>query len=330
MTDLRVGVVGAGAMAEAHLAAYAAIPGVAIVGIATRTRERGEALARRHGIAGVYPDATSLVDEARPHGVSVTTRDDEHVAPTLAALERGVGVLLEKPIASDVAGATAIEQAVRRTGTLLVPGHILRFTAPYRRLRDEVAAGTIGSIVGVSARRDRTRAIHERYRHVHPAFLTCVHDIDLVLWVTGSRVTRVSAIEHRAPGDPQPDIVWAHAELGSGAIASFATAYLHPSDVAVPASDRFEAYGTKGVAVVDLTNPVLTVHAGPTTAPDWLIGLGDGTGAVLEEVRHFVDRLAGHSSMEVVTVDDALHGIRVADAIVRSAATGRDVLVTDD
>lgn len=330
MTDLRVGVIGAGAMAAAHLAAYAAIPDVTVVGIATRSPERGKELAARFGAAAVYPDSASLLDKARPHGVSVTTRDDEHVAPTIAALERGVGVLLEKPIAGDAAGAVTIAQAARRTGTLLVPGHVLRFAAPYRRLHDEVAGGRIGTVVGVSARRDRTRAVHEHYAHVHPAFLTCVHDIDLVLWLTGSRVTRVHAMEHRAPGDPQPDILWAHAELASGAIASFATAYLHPSDVAVPASDRFEAYGTQGVAVVDLTVPMLTVHAGPTTAPDWLIGLEDGTGAVLEEVRHFTDRLAGRTTMEVVTVDDALHGIRVADAIVRSGSSGRGVVVEDD
>ncbi len=330
MTALRVGVIGSGAMAAAHLAAYAAIPDVTIVGIATRTPERGQELAKRFGAAAVYPDAVSLLDEARPHGVSVTTRDHEHVEPTLAALERGVGVLLEKPVASDVPGAQAIAQAVERSGTLLVPGHILRFAAPYRQLQQEIAAGRIGTVVGVTARRDRTRAIHEHYTHVHPAFLTCVHDIDLALWVTGSRVTRVGAIEHRVPDDPQPDIVWAHATLASGAIASFATAYLHPPDVAVPTSDRFEVYGTHGIAVVDLTTPALTVHAGPTTVPDWLIGLADGTGAMLEEIRHFTDRLAGRTSTDVVTIADAFHGIRVADAIVRSASTGQDILVEGD
>jgi predicted dehydrogenase len=48
-------------MGEAHLAAYAAIPGVTVVGIATRTRERGEALARRHGAEAVFGDATLAV-----------------------------------------------------------------------------------------------------------------------------------------------------------------------------------------------------------------------------------------------------------------------------
>lgn len=321
---VRVGIIGAGAMGEAHLAAYARLPDVEVVGIATRTKERGEALAARFGLdpAAVVPDVGSLLERARPDGVSICTNDNEHVGPTLAALGGVVGVLLEKPIAGDVAGAETIAAAVHRTGGLLIPGHILRFALPYQRLRAEIAAGAIGDVVGVSARRDRTRSIHEHYAHVHPAFLTCVHDIDLALWVTGSRVVRVRAIEHRAAGDAQPDIVWAHAELASGAIASFATAYLHPSDVPVPTSDRFEVYGTRGVATVDLTTPELLVHGGPTHAPDWLIGLGDGTGAMLAEVSHFVACLRAGTPSPVISVDDALAGIRVADAIVRSASVG--------
>lgn len=319
---MRVGVIGAGAMGEAHLAAYAQLPDVEIVGIATRTRERGEALAARFGVAAVFADAAALLAGARPDGVSITTADTDHVGPATLALEAGVGVLLEKPIAGDVAGAEAIAAAVARTGGLLIPAHILRFALPYQRLQAEIAAGRIGQVVGVSARRDRTRWVHEHYHDVHPAFLTCVHDIDLALWVTGSRVVRVRSMEHRAAGEAQPDIVWAQAELASGAIASFATAYLHPSDVPVPTSDRFEVYGTGGVATVDLTTPELVVHASPTTAPDWLIGLGDGTGAMLAEASHFVACLRAGTPSPVITVDDALAGIRVADAIVRSAAGG--------
>lgn len=324
MSETRVGVIGAGAMGEAHLAAYAQLPDVRVVGIATRSRVRGEELAARFGLGAdaVFPDAAALLAATRPDGVSICTKDDAHVAPTLAALDAGAGVLLEKPIANDVAGAEAIAAAVERTGGLLIPGHILRHALPHQRLRAEIAAGAIGKVVGVSARRDRIRAIHEQYTHVHPAFLICVHDIDLALWVTGAQVTRIRAMEHRSPGDAQPDILWAHAEMASGAIASFATALLHPSDVPVPMSDRFEVYGTKGVAVLDLTTPELMIHAGPSRAPDWLVGLGDGGGAMLAEARHFVACLRTGSPSDVISVGEALAGVRVADAIVRSAAAG--------
>ncbi|MFN8623336.1 MAG: Gfo/Idh/MocA family oxidoreductase [Chloroflexota bacterium] len=320
--EVRVGVIGAGAMGEAHLGAYAQLPGVRIVGIATRTRERGEELARRFGAETVFPDAASLLAATHPDGVSITTNDNQHVAPTVAALEAGTAVLLEKPIAGDVAGAEAIAAAVHRTGGILQPAHILRWAGPFARLKAEVVAGRLGDIVGVSGRRDRTRWVGEHYAHVHPAFLTCVHDIDIALWLTGSRAVRVRALEHRAPGAPQPDILWAQVELASGALAAFSTAYLHPSDVAVPTSDRFEVYGTGGVAAVDMTTPPLVVHAGPTRAPDWIYGLEDASGAMLAEVAHFVSCLRAGTPSPIITVDEALAGIRIADAIVRSVAAG--------
>ncbi|MFO1541440.1 MAG: Gfo/Idh/MocA family protein [Chloroflexota bacterium] len=328
MSGVRIGIVGAGAMGEAHAGALRLLPDVTLAGVVTRTPARGADFMARFGVAAVYPDTAALL-HAGVDGIVVATGDNDHVGPTCLALERGVPVLLEKPIAGDVAGAEAIAATVARTGGILVPGHILRFSLPYQRLRAEVAAGALGEIVGVAARRDRTVTIHAHYARVHPAFLTCVHDIDLALWMTGSRVVRVRALEHRVAGDPQPDIVWAQAELASGALATFATAYLHPADVPVPTSDRFELFGTRGVAAVDLTTPALVVHGGPSRAPDWLIGLGDGTGAMAEEARHFVACIRDRRPSPVIGVEDALAGIRVADAIVRSAASGGgDILLT--
>ena len=57
MAGVRIGIIGAGAMGEAHAGALAQLPDVTLTGIATRTRGRGEALAARFGIAGVFPDA---------------------------------------------------------------------------------------------------------------------------------------------------------------------------------------------------------------------------------------------------------------------------------
>lgn len=325
-SELRVGVIGAGAMGEAHLRAYASTPGVRIVGLATRTPERAAELARRYEVEATFADARALIDETRPDGVSVTTGEHDHVEPTCYALERGVGVLVEKPIASSVADAERIAETARTSGSVLLPGHILRFTLPYRGLKAEVASGRIGEVIGIAARRDRPRAIAEHYRHVHPAFLTAVHDIDLALWLTGSRVIRVRALEHRQPGRPQPDIFWAQAVLASGALATIATAYLLPGDGPLATSDRIEVYGTEGIAVVDLSVPVLAVHAKPGPVVDWLIGPADGSGAFGDEIAHFCACLRDGRPSNIVTINDAVAGIRIADAMVRSvAADGGDI-----
>jgi predicted dehydrogenase len=308
-------------MGEAHLRAYAAQPGVRIVGLATRTAARGSELTARYPIENVYGSAVELLEDARPDGVSVTTSEHEHVEPTITALERGVGVLLEKPIASNVADAERIAEAADAHRVPVVPAHVLRFTPTYRHLREEVVAGSIGEVVAISARRDRPRFVARHYARVHPAYLTAVHDIDLVLWLTGSRVARVRALQ-RSPSGGQAELIWAHLELASGALAAIAAAHLHPDGGTVSNSDRLEVYGTSGVAVVDFTIPPLVVHAGPSRAPDWLLEPPDGGGAFGAEIAHFCDCLRRGRPSDVVTLAEAVAGIRVADAMVRSATSG--------
>jgi predicted dehydrogenase len=324
--ELRVAVVGAGWMGQAHLRAYAAQPGVRIVALVTRSPARGAELSARFPIERTYASVDEMLDEARPDGISVTTAEHDHVAPACAALERGAGVLVEKPMASRLEDAERIVEAAAGSGSLLVPAHVLRFAAPHQALKREVTEGRLGEVVAISARRDRSRRVAEHYAHVHPSLLTAVHDIDQVLWLTGSRVRRVRALEARRTGGPQPDLVWAHLELENGVVAALASATLHPAGGSVTASDRLEVYGTRGVAAIDLTTPLLAVHASPPAQPDWLLEPSDGGGAFGAEIAHFCGCLRGGHASDVVTPAEAVAGIRVAEAIARSAASGGQVL----
>jgi predicted dehydrogenase len=324
--DLRVAVVGAGWMGEAHLRAYAAQPGVRIVGLVTHTPARAVELSERYPIEASFDDVETMIDAVAPDGISVTTGEHDHVGPACAALERGIGVLVEKPMASSVEDAEQIAETASRTGAILVPAHVLRFTLPYQALAREIAGGRLGSVVAISSRRDRTRAVAEGYDHIHPAMVTSVHDIDLVLWLTESRVTRVRALESRRAGATQPDLIWAQLELENGVIASVSAANLHPADGSIATSDRLEVYGTDGVASVDLASPLLTFHTKPPVLPDWLWEPPDGGGAFGSEVGHFCACLReGHGS-DVVAPEDAVAGIRVAEAMVRSAASDGAVI----
>jgi predicted dehydrogenase len=288
----------------------------------TRSPERATELADRYRIEATFDDVETMLDAARPDGISVTTVEHEHVEPTCRALDRGVGVLVEKPIATTVQGAERMAETAARTGAVLVPAHILRFAAPHQALRREVVGGRLGSILAISARRDRTTAIAKAYARVHPALLTAVHDIDQVLWLTGSRVLRVRALEVRRAGRPQPDLVWAQLELASGVVATVATAMLHPAGGDVATSDRLEVYGTDGVAALDPSDPVVRVRTDPPTILDWILEPPDGGGAFGAEVAHFLACLRMARPSDVITPDEAVHGIRVAEAMIRSAADG--------
>lgn len=320
-----VAIVGAGWMGETHLRCYVK-QGVPVVGIVDPDTDKAMTLAHRYGVTSVYPTFEQLLAEHQPTGISITSPENRHAEAAIPALERGIGTLIEKPMADNLHDALRIVETSERCGAVLVPAHVLRFSGPYRALREDLQRGDIGEIVGFTARRDRTRAIGEHYGHVHPAYLTLVHDIDQIIWLTQSRFLRVRALEHRRNPQSQADLVMAQGQLDSGAIVSLVSATLHPRDSFGGNSDRLEVYGSEGVATVDLSQPSVQVHGPRSHAPDWILDSSDCSGAFGAEIAHFVDCLSDGRSSDVVSPRDALEGLRAIDGILRSiAAAGSDI-----
>ena len=80
------------------------------------------------------------------------TQDQMHVESTIAALERGYHVLLEKPMAQTPAECVRLVQTSERTGRMLQIGHVLRFTPFFARLHEIIESGRLGQIVSVEHR----------------------------------------------------------------------------------------------------------------------------------------------------------------------------------
>ena len=179
-----------------------------------------------------------------------------------------------------------------------MPAHILRFAAPYVSLRARVAEGAIGRLLAIDSNRDRSRDHIQLYPDVHPALMTLIHDIDLALWISGSPALRVSAYQR---GDTAPALVWAHAEAADGSLWSLRTSWLLPTHASF--GDRLEVHGSDGAEVLDL-------------APD------AHAGALDAEVAHFCSCIRRGAASDVVTLTEAAHGIRIAEAIISSAAAG--------
>ena len=294
---VRIGVIGVGNFGERHLSAYAR-QGGGVVAVADRDRDRARSVAERFGVARWFGDGAELVAACRPDGVSVVTPGRDHLEPTLAALSHGCAVLLEKPVATSRREVEAIETAVVDSSAFVMPAHILRFAAPYLSLRARVAEGAIGRLLAIESNRDRSRDHLQLYPDVHPALMTLVHDIDLALWISGSTALRVSAHER---GDGATALVWAHAEAADGSLWSLRTSWLLPAHASF--GDRLAVYGSDGAEVLDLTPDA---HAEALDA----------------EVAHFCSCVSRGAASDVVTLTEAAHGIRIAEAIISSAAAG--------
>ena len=131
MDKVRIGVIGLGWFGEIHCDAISAIPSFDLAALCTRTERRLEDLGRKYQVSALYTDYTELLRDPEIDAVSVVTMWDQHTAPTLAALEAGKHVFLEKPMAHTVADCRLICDAAAKASGHLMVGHICRFNPRY-------------------------------------------------------------------------------------------------------------------------------------------------------------------------------------------------------
>ncbi|MER7455795.1 Gfo/Idh/MocA family oxidoreductase [Micromonospora sp. NPDC126480] len=314
-------VVGGGAFGVRHLAAYRSL-GVPVGALVEPEAATRNWVAAEYGVPRTYASVADLLAAERPDAASVCVPGPVHRAVAVDLLDAGVPVLVEKPLAATAADAAAIVAVAERTGVLCQPGHILRHSAPHRALYEAVRAGRLGEVLAVSSRRDRPRTLSRLFPREHPALLTAVHDIDLALWYAAAPVVEVRAVARTRPGTENPVLVWAELRHANDVVSSIRNSYLLPENATNHTSDLVEVYGTDGVAHVDLGHPTLLVQGEPTEAPDWLLSPADGGGALAAELRHFLGQIDGTEPAAVVPLADGLHVVRVAEAVVDSAASG--------
>jgi len=146
METVRVCLVGAGYVASRHLNALRDLPFVEVVGICDTDPKKATDLAKKYGIAAVYPSLTAMAD-ARPQVVHILTPPVSHCALTLEALEMGCHVFVEKPMAETAEECDLMIAAARAKGLTLSVNHSMRFEPPVLEALDHVAKGHVGDIL---------------------------------------------------------------------------------------------------------------------------------------------------------------------------------------
>jgi predicted dehydrogenase len=193
--SLRVGVVGAGLWARrAHLPAFTHLPGVEVRAIADPDLARAEQLARDFGVPNAVRDHGALL-RLGVDAVAVAAPDDVHHAVATAALEAGLPVLCEKPLARTVPEAADLAERAVRGGVPTKLGFVFRYSPALRRLRELVLEGYVGrvhSLVICSQNAqfmDPAAPFHwkmERARTGGGVFVEYgSHSLDLARWIGG-------------------------------------------------------------------------------------------------------------------------------------------------
>lgn len=153
----------------------------------------------------VFEQWQDLIDRRPPADVAiVTTQDNMHVEPAIAAMEAGYDVLLEKPMADSLEGCVRLVQAAERTGRLLQICHVLRYSPYWQKVNEIVTSGRLGEIVTVE-HRENVSFWHMAHSFVRgnwrnkalstPMILAkCCHDLDLLVWNLDDPVVRLSSV----------------------------------------------------------------------------------------------------------------------------------------
>ncbi len=146
MRTVKLGLIGAGGIAQTHCRAMADNPGVEFVAVADVDKERATNTSKRWNIPRVYQDYHELLAQDDIEGVVVATFNQAHRAPSVDALKLNKHVLVEKPMAATLVDAAAMTAAAHRSKALLMVALKSRYSPAMQAAQAIVDAGTLGDV----------------------------------------------------------------------------------------------------------------------------------------------------------------------------------------
>ena len=217
---LKVGVVGVGVMGSNHARVLSEMSGVQLVGIADPDRKQRDLVTRAVGCPA-FSDMDALL-RSGIDAVTIAAPTHLHHDLALECIGRGVNLMVEKPIASNVAEARAIVAAARRAGVTLMIGHVERFNPAVESIKRWVKDQDILSIAIT-----RVGPFPPRMSNVGVVIDLAVHDIDLIRWFTESEIVEIQPQLSSAVAERE-DIALLQFRTASGVLAHINTNWLTP------------------------------------------------------------------------------------------------------
>jgi predicted dehydrogenase len=326
--DLRIGVIGLGAMGRHHARVVRATPGMKLVALADPGGDR-------FGVAGDLPvlaDVQGLIASGIDAAVvAVPTSLHEEVCAHLAAA--GVHVLVEKPVAHTVEAGERLASLFEDAGLVGAVGYVERCNPAMLALRDKMAEGLLGEVYQITT--SRQGPFPARIADVGVVQDLATHDIDATAWLAGSEYATVSAhVTHRS-GRKFEDMLVASGRLRNGVIVNHLVNWLSPRK-----ERQCVVTGERGALVADTLTSDLTFYENGTLETEWEalasfrgVAEGDVTRFALHkreplavEQANFRDALLGDTS-KIVPLRDGVQTLRVVEACLVSARDNREVRI---
>ncbi|NJL97606.1 MAG: Gfo/Idh/MocA family oxidoreductase [Synechococcaceae cyanobacterium RM1_1_27] len=320
-TRIPVGVIGVGNMGQHHTRVFSRMKDVEVVGVADINVERGLDVASRFRVH-FYEDFHEMLTQVAAVAIAVPTVLHHEVG--LACLAAGVHVLLEKPIAANISEAESLVNKAADCGCILQVGHIERFSPAFQVL-GQVLTGENP----IAFEAHRLSPYSNRATDVSVVFDLMIHDIDLLLELIPSPVSKVSASGNRASHLGNLDHVTATLTFANGIIATLTASKVTHRKlrcIAVHCKDAL-------VEADFLDNAISIYRQGSSPIPsdfgqahyqrECLIEEvhTDNIDKLSAELQHFINCVRG-GSQPSVGGEQALKALRIAAEVERIALDG--------
>lgn len=250
---MKVAVIGTGSMGQNHVRLYSDIDGCELVGIADSDQNKVELLSSRYG-GTPYSDYRELLEKEKPDAVTIALPTSMHKEASLACLDAGAHILVEKPIAKTVEEARIIVEAAKKTNKILQIGHIERFNPAITQLKQRLDDGQLGKIFTIHARRQSPYP--GRITDVGVASDLATHELDMMRYLTASEVSTMTAETSKVMNTSNEDIVFGLVRFDNSILGILDINWVTPTKVR-----KIAVTGENGMFEVDYLNQELSFHS---------------------------------------------------------------------
>jgi len=330
MQKIRYGIIGLGFFGEKHAEVLKNIPSVELAAVCTRRENRLQEVAGMFNVPKTYQDYRELLKDREIDAVSIVTHINDHRDIAVAALKSGKHVFLEKPMAGTPEDCDAIITAAAGAKGMLMVGHICRFDPRVALAKEAVQEGRIGKIVSMHSARNLPAFIGAGVLDkISPLMGDGIHDVDLMLWLTGDRLASVYAQNVRVHEHKYPDIGWAMCRFAGGAVGVIETIWALPDNTPFTIDARMEIVGTRGALYIDCGNAGLTINDEKGLhKPDtvyWPNLRGQRSGVLKTELEYFIEHIQSGKKPEIITPAESRAAVAAMHAAEKSAESGKVV-----
>lgn len=332
MELLRAAVVGVGLIGSLHARIYKEHPHTILVAVVDARMERAREVADQLGVKW-YTDVNEMLAREHIDVVSVATPEQQRPDLALACARQGKHLLLEKPLAPNLAEADRLISRLEITGVRTMVNFILRSDPRYLKAKEAMVDGSIGEPCTISARRRGSFRAAESYGPWTDLLIsTAIHDLDVMVWVNSSPVERVyaEAVVKRCAQWGHEDAVMALLRFQNGAIGALECSWVLPPTLPAPLDVSLHVVGTAGGVFIDGSNQgVVVINGERYSMPDlahWPISLGRVGGALRANIDQFITSLRTGEPV-AASLQEARYAQELVEAVKSSIRSKEPVIL---